>query len=72
MATQTKTVVAPDISCEHCKMTIEKALGALKGVQGVNVAIEPKQVTVRYDPDAIAWEQIAAKLEEEGYPVSAG
>jgi copper chaperone len=69
MATQTTTVVAPDISCDHCKMTIEKSVGGLAGVQSVSVAIEPKQVTVQYDPDAIAWEQIAATLDDEGYPI---
>jgi copper ion binding protein len=71
MASQTTTVVAPDISCDHCKMTIEKAVGDLQGVQSVAVAVEPKQVTVNYDPDAISWEQIAATLDEEGYPVQA-
>lgn len=67
---ETKTVTAQDISCDHCKMTIEKSVGGLQGVKSVNVAVDPKQVTVQYDPDTISWDQIAATLDDEGYPAA--
>jgi copper chaperone len=66
---QTIQLTAPDISCEHCKHTIESTVGALQGVQSVNVEIEPKLVTVQYDPAQVDRDAITAAMEEEGYPV---
>jgi copper chaperone len=65
------TLTAPDISCEHCKNAIEKAVGAMPGVRSVSVAIEPKQVSVEYDQAAVSLDQIKATLDEEGYPAAA-
>ncbi len=69
---ETLTLTAPDISCDHCKHAIEGALGAGEGVQAVSVAVEPKQVTVTFDPKTIDRARIERTLEEEGYPVTAG
>jgi copper ion binding protein len=66
----TVTLTAPDISCEHCQRAIEQAVGALPGVSSVAVQIEPKQVTVVYDPRAVTLERIKEVMEEEGYPVT--
>ncbi len=66
---ETLTLTAPDISCDHCKNTIEKAVGAMPGVSSVAVAVEPKQVTVQYDPAQVSRDQIVETLDEEGYPV---
>lgn len=63
-------LIAPDISCEHCKHAIEQSVGALPGVRSVAVAIEPKQVRIEYDPSAVSLEQIKATMDEEGYPVA--
>jgi copper ion binding protein len=68
---ETVTLTAPDISCEHCQRAIEGAVGALPGVSSVAVRIEPKQVTVVYDPRAVTLERIKEVMEEEGYPVTA-
>ncbi len=67
---ETLKLTAPDISCEHCQHTIEQAVGAMAGVKAVSVAIEPKQVTIEFDPAQVSRKQIEALLEEEGYPVS--
>lgn len=67
----TVTLTAPDISCEHCQRAIEQAVGALPGVTSVTVHIEPKQVTVVFDPTAVSLERIKDVMEEEGYPVTA-
>jgi copper chaperone len=69
MATETMTVTAPAISCEHCQHAIEGAVGALPGVQTVTVDIPTKRVEVRYDPTQLGREQIEATMDEEGYPV---
>jgi copper ion binding protein len=66
----TVTYTAPDISCEHCQRAIEGAVGALAGVETVQVDIPSKRVEVRYDPEKVDQAQIEATLEEEGYPVA--
>jgi len=67
---ETITLTAPDISCDHCKRTIEQTVGALAGVKAVTVAVAPKQVTVEYDPAQVDRAAIAAALDDEGYPVA--
>jgi len=59
---------APDISCDHCIMTIEKAVSNL-GAQFVSGDPATKIVTLEYDPDVVSLEAIEAAMEEEGYPV---
>jgi copper chaperone len=65
------TLTAPDISCDHCKHTIERELGTLPGVQSVSVEVPSKHVDVRFDPSRISEATIITKLDEEGYPVTA-
>jgi copper chaperone len=69
MAIEVMTVTAPDISCAHCQHAIEGAVGRLPGVTGVSVDIATKTVRVRYDPALAGREQIAATMDEEGYPI---
>ena len=70
MTTETITVTAPDISCEHCQRAIEGAVGALPGVSAVQVEIPTKAVRVAYDPTQVSRRQIEAAMDEEGYPVT--
>ncbi len=44
--TQTHVLSVPDISCDHCKTSIESAVGALVDVEQVNVDIDAKTVHV--------------------------
>jgi copper chaperone len=67
---ESMTVTAPDISCEHCKMTIERELGGLAGVASCRVDIPTQQVDVTYDPAEISRDDIVARLDDEGYPVA--
>jgi copper chaperone len=66
---ETVSYTAPAISCAHCQHAIEEAVGALPGVQQVQVDIPTKRVEVRYDPARLTTTQIASTLDEEGYPV---
>jgi copper chaperone len=66
----TVTYTAPAISCEHCQHAIEEAVGALPGVEAVQVDIPSKRVEVHYDPAQVDRAQLEATLEEEGYPVA--
>lgn len=63
------TLEAPDISCDHCIGSIEKAVTKLPGVRFISGSPEKKAVTIQFDPDASTVEEIAAVMEEEGYPV---
>ena len=64
------TLTAPDISCGHCVMTIEKALGALDGVRQVRANEQTKQVQVEFDPGRVTLTRIEEVLDDEGYPVA--
>ena len=46
---ESTTLVAPDISCEHCRHAIEGAVGKLEGVSQVRVDISTKAVHIDYD-----------------------
>jgi copper chaperone len=63
------TLEAPDISCDHCLQSIQKAVEKLPGVQFVVGDAEAKQVTVEYDPAQTALAGVEAAMEDEGYPV---
>ncbi len=67
---ETVTYTAPDISCEHCRTTIERTLGALPGVAAVHVDVPTKRVEVRYDPAVVGEERLVFVLDDEGYPVA--
>jgi len=60
----------PDISCDHCKHTIEQTLGPLAGVESVAVDVDGKRVRLQYDARQTDLAAIQAALEEEGYPVA--
>lgn len=67
---QTTTVSAPDIMCDGCANAIKKAVGALPGIQSVNVDIAAKNVTVTHEANVSRAALIAA-LERAGFPVPA-
>ncbi|HET9476815.1 MAG TPA: heavy-metal-associated domain-containing protein [Dehalococcoidia bacterium] len=60
---------APDISCDHCIQSIQKAVTKLPGVTFVAGDPAVKQVTLDYDPGSVSMDQIEGLMEEEGYPV---
>ena len=63
---ETKTFIAPTISCAHCTRTIEAELGGLAGVTAVKADAESKEVMVQWGPPA-TWEKIESILKEVGY-----
>jgi copper chaperone len=64
------TLEAPDISCDHCIMSIEKALSKLDGVRFLSGDLAGKLVILEYDPAVLELSVIEAAVEDEGYPVS--
>ncbi len=63
-------LTANDISCGHCKASIEEGLSDTAGVQKVSVDIDTKVVHVDYDEATITPEVIRAKLDDIGYPAA--
>jgi copper chaperone len=62
-----KTFTVPNISCNHCVMTIKRELGELAGVSSVTADAETKTVTVEWGTPA-NWEAIKSLLTEINYP----
>ena len=60
----------PDISCDHCKLTIARTLTPVAGVRSVDVDISSKQVSVDYDEGAVGVDRLKEILAEEDYPVA--
>ena len=64
---ESKTFSVPNISCEHCVMTIKRELSELAGVTSVDDDAEGKTVSVAWDAPA-SEDDIKALLAEINYP----
>jgi copper chaperone CopZ len=65
---QTKTIMVPNISCNHCVMTIKRELGATDGVVQVTGDPSSKMVTVTWEEPPADWKSLNSLLHEIGYP----
>jgi copper ion binding protein len=64
------TLSVPDISCDHCKNSIESALNPLKGVALAEVSIPDRTVAVSYDNESVTLDAIVEAIGEQGYEVA--
>ncbi|HEX6946037.1 MAG TPA: MerR family transcriptional regulator [Acidimicrobiia bacterium] len=69
MTTET-TLSVPEIHCDHCKMSLEGAVGALEGVASVQVSVPDATVAVAYDDGLVDLDAIKSAIEEQGYGVA--
>ena len=67
---ESTTLIAPDISCEHCQHAIEGAVGKMQGVNKVEVDIPTKAIQVSYDPQQVSVAKIEEVLDDIGYTVT--
>jgi copper ion binding protein len=67
---ESTTLVAPDISCEHCQHAIEGTVSKMDGVNNVKVDIPTKTVHVDYDPQKVSVAKIEEVLDDVGYTVA--
>ncbi len=67
---ESTTLVAPDISCEHCQRAIEGTLGKVEGVKTVKVDIPTKTVQIDYNPQQVTLAKIEEVLDDVGYTVA--
>ena len=63
---ETMTVLVGGMMCEHCEMTVKKALEALEGIKEATADFHSGRVTVRYDGD-VSEEEIRLAIENEDY-----
>lgn len=66
----TLSLDVPDISCGHCKTSIEGAVAELDGIARVEVAIEARRVDVAYAAAAVSRDEIVGAIEAQGYEVA--
>ena len=64
-----KIVGIEGMSCNHCKMNVEKALKGIDGVTEVNVSLEDKNAVIKSNKD-IYDSDIKNAIEEVGYEVT--
>ena len=63
-----KTIIIEGMQCNHCKMIVEKVLGALDGVEKVEVNLTDKTATVEMSKE-ITDSKIKEVIEEVGFVV---
>lgn len=60
----------PDMSCTHCKDSIEDSLNGVSGVEEATADPDSKVVNVAYDEDQVGEDEIKAAIEDAGYTVA--
>jgi copper chaperone len=63
------TLVVPDISCGHCKSSIEGAVASLDGVARAEVSVSKRTVDVEYDPAKLDLAAIVSAIDDQGFEV---
>jgi copper chaperone len=63
----TSTYTVPGASCGHCSSAISTQLQQVEGVEGVDVDLNTKTVTVRGN---VSREAVVAAIDEAGYDVA--
>jgi len=61
------TLSIPDMSCGHCKASVESALAPLAGVKSITVDLTSRQVQINGTPQTDA---LLASLDEIGFPAT--
>jgi copper ion binding protein len=64
-----KTILIEGMSCNHCKMHVEKALKQVAGVSDAVVDLSAKNATVKLNAD-VADATLTKAVEEAGYDVT--
>lgn len=70
MPATTDTISVPEVHCGHCVSSIEGALQPMSGIDAAAVDLESRSVTVTYDTDTVARDEIVTAIEDQGYEVA--
>lgn len=63
-----KTILIEGMQCNHCKMTVEKALGTIDGITNVEVSLENKTAIIETSKE-ISDDTIKNVIEDSGFTV---
>jgi copper chaperone len=63
------TLSVPNITCNHCIMTIQRELGDMEGVVKVEGDVEKKEITVKWEAPANL-DKIKSTLKDINYPAA--
>ena len=63
------TLKIKGMSCQHCVVSISKALKDLKGVKDVKVSLEKGSAEVNYDDTLLTKTQMSETVADAGYTV---
>ena len=55
------------MTCANCAQTVEETVGALEGVENVDVNFASDEATVKYDDDRVSLSDVYEAVEEAGY-----
>ena len=66
----TESFNVPEVSCGHCKETIEGALTPLNGIERAVVDIDSKTVEVGFDETVVDRAGVVRAIEASGYAVA--
>jgi len=66
---ESETLSIPNITCGHCVMAIQRELGEVEGVRGVEGDPQAREITVTFDAPATL-DRIKAVLKEINYPAA--
>jgi copper chaperone len=59
------------MSCQHCVMSVKKALGQMDGIQNVEVDLQKGEVHFE-NTKALAYQRIEKAIKDAGFEVVAG
>ena len=69
-ASQTVTLMVPDMNCSACPFTVKKVLAKVDGVSKVNVTLENREAVVTFDDAKTSIKKLTEATESAGYPSS--
>lgn len=67
--TTSTTLQVPEVHCDHCKTSLEGAVGELTGVSRVEVSVPDATLDVSFDEVTVDLDTIKQTIEEQGYAV---
>lgn len=59
----------PEVHCDHCKRSLEGAVGSMSGVDTVEVTVSDATIDVAFDEGSVQIAAIKSTIEEQGYAV---
>ena len=69
MTIKKESFAVEGMSCNHCKMAVEKEVKALPGMLSATVDLAAKMLNVEYDEGKTTSAAIKAAVEEAGFSV---